>query len=547
MLQPKTNTIYNAALYCRLSKDDGVSDRDSSSIENQRDILARFCTENGIIIHDYYVDDGYSGTNFERPAFKRMIEDIENGKVNCVITKDQSRLGRNHLETGYFMEVYFNEHNVRYIAIGDNVDTINASTMDIAPFRNLLNDMYAKDISKKVKAAILSKQKQGKFFGNKAPFGYIKDPEDKNHLLVDERYAPVIRRIFDMYLDEYMGCRAIALKLTEEKVPRPCVAAAEHSQQYESYTESENGKYRWSGYQISNIIRNPVYAGNMRGQFRPTKGIRSSKKYSPDQVSFIVYDTHEAIIPQERWNTAQEMLSSHRRDKVDGGYVNIFTGILKCADCGHAMTISQNKKATTGEPIDNASFSCCEYRAFGKTACSSHTIRARDLYDAVLADVQRLAKYAVDHDDTMITEIIKKLHNDASDDTQKREREIRKSKKRLSELDKMFSSLYEDKVKVNISEHNYKQLAASYETEQQQLERQITEYEESLRNTKAETDNAECFVNLMKEHAGIEELTAAVLHTLIDKILVHELEVIDGEKVQKIEIYYKFVGNFDIE
>ncbi len=545
MLQPN-NIIYNAAIYCRLSKDDGFSDRDSSSIENQRDMLTRFCTDNGIIIHDYYVDDGYSGTNFDRPAFKKMIEDIESGHVNCVITKDQSRLGRNHLETGYFMEVYFKEHNVRYIAVGDNVDTLNASTMDIAPFRNLLNDMYAKDISKKVKTAIITKQKQGKFFGQKAPFGYMKDPDDKNHLLIDERYAPVIRRIFDMYLDEFMGCRAIAGKLTEEKIPRPCVAAVEHSQQYESYAQSDNGKYRWSAYQISNIIRNPVYAGNMRGQFRPTKGIRSSKKYSPGQFSFVVNNTHEPIVPQERWDLAQEILSSHRRDKVDGGYVNIFTGILRCADCGHMLTMSQNKKSKSpGDPIDKANFSCSEYRAFGKNACSSHYIRARDLHDAVLADIRRLAKYAVEHDDGMIIEILSKLRTDKSDDTKAKERELRKAKKRLSELDRMFSSLYEDKVKGNISEHNYKQLAASYETEQQQLESLISTNEESLRNTKAEHENADQFVELIKEYAGIEELNASVIHALIDKILVHECEVVNGEKIQKIEIYYKFVGRFD--
>lgn len=546
MLQP-TNKIYNAALYCRLSKDDGFSDRDSSSIENQRDMLTRFCTDNGIIIHDYYVDDGYSGTNFDRPAFKKMIEDIENGHVNCVITKDQSRLGRNHLETGYFMEVYFNEHNVRYIAIGDNVDTINASTMDIAPFRNLLNDMYAKDISKKVKAAIMSKQKQGKFFGQKAPYGYMKDPEDKNHLLIDERYAPIIRRIFDMYLDEYMGCSAIAKKLTEEKIPRPCVAAvAAGSPQYEVYTEDEKGKYRWNGCQISFIIRNPVYAGNLRGQFRPTKGIRSTKKYSPEQFSFIVSDTHEAIIPQERWDLAQEILSSHRRAKRDWGFDNIFVGLVKCADCGHALTINRGKFTDKCDDLlKRASYSCNEYIVFGKTACTQHKINARELYDAVLTDIRRLAKYAVDHDKTMVSEIITKLHTDKSDDTKVKEREIRKAKKRLSELDKMFSSLYEDKVKGNISEHNYKQLATSYETEQQQLQTLISEHEEILRNAKAEHENADQFVELIKEYAGVEELTAAILHTLIDKIIVHESEVIDGEKVQKIEIYYKFVGKFD--
>ena len=243
MLQPTTNTIYNAALYCRLSKDDGFSDRDSSSIENQREMLTRYCSEHGMKVYDCYVDDGYSGTNFDRPAFKRMIADIESGHINCVLTKDQSRLGRNHLESGYYMEIFFPEHGVRYIALGDGVDTINASTMDIAPFRNLLNDMYAKDISKKIKASLLSLQKSGCFVGLKAPYGYIKDPNDKHHLLIDERYAPIVRRIFSMYVDEGKGCHTIAKIFTAEKIPRPFVAAAEDLEGYGRFNTDESKPY----------------------------------------------------------------------------------------------------------------------------------------------------------------------------------------------------------------------------------------------------------------------------------------------------------------
>ena len=199
MVQPN----YTAALYLRLSKDDGFSERESMSIDTQRDMLTRYCKEHGIIVYDIYADDGFTGLNTDRPAFQRMIEDVENRKVNCVITKDQSRLGRNHLESDFYMEVFFPEHNIRYIAVTDNVDTLNASTLDIAPFRNLLNDMYSQDVSKKVKSALKARQQQGKFIGSKATYGYLKDPNDKNHLIIDERYAPVIRRIFDMYLDMY--------------------------------------------------------------------------------------------------------------------------------------------------------------------------------------------------------------------------------------------------------------------------------------------------------------------------------------------------------
>lgn len=242
MKQPNTNMVYTAALYLRLSKDDGIMDKDSASIDTQRDLLTRYCNDNNIIIYDYYVDDGFTGLNTDRPAFKRMIEDAEAKRINCVITKDQSRLGRNHLESGFYMEVYFPEHGIRYIALNDNVDTINAATLDIAPFRNLLNDMYSQDISKKVKSALYIRQSQGKFIGNKAPFGYLKDPNDKNHLVIDERYAPTVRRIYELYLDGN-GVHKIARILREEKLIKPAAAAVEFVDAYSAHVNSDEDVY----------------------------------------------------------------------------------------------------------------------------------------------------------------------------------------------------------------------------------------------------------------------------------------------------------------
>ena len=236
--------VYTAALYLRLSKDDGIIDKDSASIDTQRDLLTRYCNDNNIIIYDYYVDDGFTGLNTDRPAFKRMIEDAEAKRINCVITKDQSRLGRNHLESGFYMEVYFPEHGIRYVALNDNVDTINAVTLDIAPFRNLLNDMYSQDISKKVKSALYIRQSQGKFIGNKAPFGYLKDPNDKNHLVIDERYAPTVRRIYELYLDGN-GVHKIARILREEKLIKPAAAAVEFVDAYSVHVNSDEDVYNW--------------------------------------------------------------------------------------------------------------------------------------------------------------------------------------------------------------------------------------------------------------------------------------------------------------
>ena len=248
----------------------------------------------------------------------------------------------------------------------------------------------------------------------------------------------------------------------------------------------------------------------------------------------------------ERWELAQTILSSNRHEKVEGGYESIFNGLLRCADCDHSLNMSKgHRRKPRPDPIDMVGYQCNYYRTFGRTACTQHWIEARDLYETVLNDIRRLAKYAIDHDDKMVSDIISKLNSDASESTQKQERELMKAKKRLAELDKMFVTLYEDKVSGEISDRNYKQVAASYEQEQAQLEHQISGYEENLRNAKVNDENADAFVSFIKEYAGIEELNTAILHTLIDKIIIHESEKIDGEKVQKIEIYYKFVGKFD--
>lgn len=299
--QPK----YNTALYLRLSKDDGTMS-ESSSIQTQKEMLTRYCRENGFAISQIYVDDGWSGTNTNRPSFQRMLSDIEDGKINCVITKDLSRLGRNYLETGSFTEIYFPEHNVRYIAVTDGVDTAKGSTMDITPFKNLLNDMYAQDISKKIKSSVLTRQKQGKFTGGKAPYGYAKDPNDKNHLVIDERYAPTVRRIYNM-AENGFGIEQIAKKLSAEKILRPGAVAAETHANFEKYA-NDGKEFEWSVAMVRNILRNPTYKGAVVGQKKPTISLKSKKRKGVATAeTFIVEGMHEAIIEPERWELIPEV------------------------------------------------------------------------------------------------------------------------------------------------------------------------------------------------------------------------------------------------
>ena len=543
MKQSNENIIYTAALYLRLSKDDGFTDRDSGSIDTQREMLTRFCRENNIIIYDYYIDDGFSGTNFERPSFKRMIEDIESRNVNCVITKDQSRLGRNHLESGFYMEVYFPEHNVRYIAVTDNVDTLNSSTLDIAPFRNLLNDMYAQDVSKKIKSALLTRQQQGQFLGTKAPYGYMKDPDDKHHLIIDERYAPVVRKIFQMSIDGY-GIHRIRDYLISEKIPRPVYAACESIGSYERDISDDERVYRWSEGGVRDILRNPVYAGHIRGQKRPKISHKSSKRKSVSAAgTFVVKNMHEPIIEPEQWELVQRLIDSRRHERKREKFDNIFCGLLRCADCGYALTLCSANRTKRENIIDMLGYQCSSYRTYGKKKCTQHWVEARDLYDSVLDDIRKQADKALADDEKMIAEIISKLDTGAAENIKNTEKELRKAKTRLTELDKLYAVLYEDKVSGNISERNFRQLSTTYETEQIELERRICEYEQSLHTAKEHNDNADVFVNMIKDYSGITELTSAILNTLIDKIVIHEAEIVDGEKVQNIEIFYKFVGN----
>ena len=538
----KQPNIYNAGLYLRLSKDDGL-DQESSSIQTQKEMLTRYCRENGIIIGDYYIDDGWSGTNFERPNFKRMIADIEDGKINCVITKDLSRLGRNYLESGAYIEIFFPEHNVRYIAINDNVDTLKSTTLEITPFRNLLNDMYAKDISNKIKSAILTRQKQGKFIGTKAPYGYMKDPADKNHLIIDERYAPIVRRIFEMYKSG-MGISLISKQLRMEKIPRPAAVAADIFSNYDQYITDEK-KYAWTHVGVRDILANPVYAGHIRGQKQPKVSLKSNKRKNRKSAgTFIVENCHEPIIDPKDWELVQNLIKSRRRE-AKNEYDNIFSGLLKCDMCGYSLTATHANRRNRSELIDNYAYQCNYYRLRGKEVCTHHWLEARDLHEAILADIKRIAKSAIDNDEKLIENIVKKLRKSDNDKIKQDEKDLRKCNSRLAELDRLFAKLYEEHVSGQINDRNYTNLSATYEKEQLELEEKIKSLNAVIRESKENDTNAENFVEMMKEYANITELNAAMLHALIEKIVVHEAEIVDGEKIQRLDVYYKFVGIID--
>ena len=376
-----------------------------------------------------------------------MIADIEAGKIGCVITKDLSRLGRNYIEAGSYIEIFFPKHNVRYIAITDGVDSLTRQEMDITPFKNILNDMYSRDISKKVLAGRMTRSRQGKFCGGQPPLGLMRDPDDRGHLILDPETAPVIRKIYDMALDGW-GCMRIAKQLMDDKVPITRV---------KSNTECDVNYYAWGGARISHILRNPFYKGAHLVCRTHQKGIRSNTyDIIPREDWEIIEDCHEAIVSPEEWEQVQSIID--RRPTIMKGnscpFYNLFHGIIYCATCGKSMQVRYEKVGRTGknrftgemrEPIDKAYYICQTYNRLGKNACTSHKIEARDLYDLVLKDIQELAAQALKDADAFYQRLSSRMERRYLIDASQTQKERQRLEARNQEIDGMFLSLYTDK------------------------------------------------------------------------------------------------------
>ena len=539
MKRAKLNNDKITALYCRLSKDDGTNN-ESMSISTQKTMLKDYAKRNGFLNCQFYVDDGYSGTNYDRPAFRQLIEDIQDGEVSTLITKDLSRLGRNYLETGTYIEVFFPNHNVRYIAINDGVDSIDNAQMDITPFRNIINEMYAKDTSRKIKSALHARRMQGKYMATTAPFGYQKDEKDHNHLVIDEVTAPVVELIFSI-AEEGVGLHTICNRLRKAKVLKPSFYKKEL---FERFMDEEK-MYDWDTAYVSQILHNPVYAGNLTVADKPTKTMRSKKRqYIPFAEREVIYGTHEPIIEQNRWNNVQKILQS--RPPVIGesssGYDNIFRGVIKCADCGSAMLAKVEQKRKRNNVLDKTFYCCTKYRKFGKEGCSSHTIEARTVHEVVLADIQKHAGQALTDRKAMVTDIAERLNLQMSADREQQKKELRQCKQRVSEIENLYAKLYEDLTRELLTEKRFQMLSARFDSEQEELTAKIKELEKSAIADKEQLSSIEQFAEQISGYAGITELNFKIINQLIEKILVSEPVEVDGQKIQRLTIHYKFIG-----
>lgn len=534
------------ALYCRLSLEDG-RDNESMSISNQKAMLREYAEKNGMFNYAFYVDDGYTGRNFDRPGFQRMINDIEAGKIGCVITKDLSRLGRNYIEAGSYIEVYFPRHHVRYIAVTDNVDSNSSQGMDITPFKNILNDMYSRDISKKVLAGWMARSRQGKFIGGLPPYGLMRDPNDHGHLIKDPEKAPVIRMIYDLALDGY-GSYRIAKVLLEKKIPITSMR---------TNREVDANYYSWGGSRITSILRNPVYYGAHTVCKTHQKFIRSNTINTiPREDREIIEGCHEPIVSKEEWLRVQKLIDARPNVGIGNScpYYNIFRGLIVCKTCGRSMQARYEKVGRTAknrftgemrEPIDKAFYSCQTYNRSGKQACTSHKIEARDLYNLVLADIQSLVEQVMTDPEAFYDRLLNKLDGRQRSDIGELQREYDTLAERSNEIDQMILTLYEDKVRGVITPQRFVSLTEKLENEQNNARSRMQELWKELQDADGDNIDAKAFIDELRKHGPIQELDEVLLHRLIDKIIVGERQVVDGEKVQEVTIRYNFVGEIE--
>ena len=531
--------IYNAALYCRISRDD-EQHGESSSISTQRTMLRQYANEQGFHVAGEYIDDGWSGTNFERPNFERMIEDIEDGKVNCVITKDLSRLGRNYILTGQYTEMYFPSKNVRYIALNDGVDSTKGEN-EIAAFKNILNEMVARDTSRKVKSAVRTKHLNGEYVSCSLPLGYKRDNGKKGTIVPDEDTRWIIEKIFDLAAHGW-GYAKIAKRLHEEKIP---TSRAWDYQRYGQYADRfenqpEELRYRWTLTSVMHVLQNETFLGHQVHYKIGSVSFKNRKiqKKSPDEW-LRVANTHEPIISKELWDTAHAHINSRKRESRNGT-VGIFAGIVKCGDCGWGLAAANYNRQ------GHHYFRCSQYSNIGKHVCTSHHISYDLLYGVVLGRLQYWLTEVHENQSAMLNRLLHSGNRQRELEMAHAEKELQKAQRRQKEVDGLFAKMYEDRAAERLDEGNYTMLSTKYRNEQQQIKEQIAVLSEKLDKTKETAQGAERWLALIDKYARIDELTAPILNELIDKIEVHQAHRDDnGNTVRDIDIYYRFVGKID--
>ena len=524
------------ALYCRLSRDDELSG-DSNSIVNQKEILSAYAKKHGFSNIKFYVDDGYSGTNFNRPDFQKMLEDVKGGIIGTIIVKDMSRFGRDYIMVGYYTEIMLPQSDVRFIAVNDNVDSENQADNDFTPFRNIINEWYAKDTSKKIRSVLKAKGNSGKHLSVIPPFGYKKDPNDKNRWLVDEEAAQIVRKIYRMYLEgNNMG--SIARRLTEEGVETPKLYAENRGiKHYKAATYPEI----WSRISVEYILSNYEYTGCTVNFKTKRKSFKNKKQIIQNKEEWAVFEnTQEAIIDKETFELVQKMRGT-KRAYTKFNEINIFSGLLFCADCGGRMTIRRRKDDRRKD-----SFICSTYRKKKKNLCTEHAIKVSALEQIVLEDIRKVCAYVRGYENEFVEDYRKCSTRESAKLQASARNELKRAECRLSDIEKIIVKLYEEKVCGKMPEARFELLAKNYEAEQAELKQKAVTLKAGLAIAEENDCNISKFIALIKSYTEVVELTPEILNSFIDKIYVGKPDRINGQRVQNVRIVYKLVGAVDI-
>lgn len=522
-----------AALYVRLSRDDD-NEGDSNSIAHQIEILTKYAEAHGITKYKIYKDDGYSGTNFNRPGFQEMLADIEQGLVYMVVVKDMSRFGRNYLEVGLYTEIRFPEMGVRFVAVNDGVDSDNQADNDFTPFRNIINEWYAKDTSKKIRAVFRNKGMSGQRLSTNAPYGYIRGKD--GNLIMDEETAPVVELIYQLCM-EGNGPGKIARMLKEREIPTPGTIVFRRTGRTRNYHPDD--PCRWTSDTVSGILEQDAYLGQTTN-FKTTKLSFKSKKTieNPPEKQVIFENTHKAIIKRETWDAVQNIRAQRRRP-TKMGEMGMFSGLAFCADCGAKLYHCRSGSWT----YEQECYTCSSYRT--RKGCSAHYIRAVVLEQLVLQNLQRVVAYAQEDEDEFVRQVMENKMAAQIQEQEQAKRTLEKQERRINELDAIIQRLYEDNITGKLTDERFAKLSKTYEQEQAELTESVSKLSVVVKEIETQAVNIQSFLKIVRKYTAPTELTAAMLREFVEKIVVHAPDKSSGSRVQRIDVHYNFIGEID--
>ena len=536
----KDNRI--TALYERLSRDDEMQG-ESNSITNQKKYLEDYAVQHGFGNIQHFSDDGYSGTSLNRPAFNSLLTEIEAGRVGTVIVKDMSRFGRNYLQVGFYTEMMFPKKNVRFIAVNNGVDSVNPADNDFTPFLNSMNEWYAKDTSKKIKAVFKAKTRDGKRVSGAVPYGYYRKPEDKQTLYVDEASASVVRRIFQLACDG-MGATAIADTLSEDKILIPSAYARQNHPE-DCQCTNYHDPYTWNATTVGYILNRREYLGHtVLGKTTRDNFKTKRKRIANEDELLVFYNTHEAIIDQETYDKAQRMRKrvSPRRNSEKPAHR--LSGLLYCADCGSRLAYI-NSKPKDGKIYDsNQAFRCSRYHN-KYHSCTGHYIKASTIEMLIYQAAKRVSQYVLKDEKEFVEQLKAQYELQCEKDNTDDKKELLEAKRRMMDLDDLIKGLYENFTLGRLPERQFNRLMTEYDTEQSSLEQRISELETATERISTKAVQIDKFVRLVKKYRDFEELTTPMLNDFIEKVVIHEAE--GGrtkDRTQQVDIYFNFIGNF---